>query len=147
MYFGLALVLVAVPSLLLATNRFMTIADAALSTWKRSNPQAKELSCSLSSSEEAQTTIDVTFHSSKAKYRAAFVGSALPSLVALLIVDSLWHTKSVLPLIVVVMWLICAAVVVAANIVVALLFGHRRMFTAALVGAFATVALLVLGES
>lgn len=144
--FGLSLVFIAVSSLLLATNRFMTMVDTALRTWKESHPQAKELSCSLSSSDEAQTPTADTFHSSKAKYRAAFVGSALPSLVALLIVDKLWHTESISPLVEIAMWVICAAGVVAANIVVALLFGHRRWFTAALVGAFATVALLVLGE-
>jgi len=78
-----------------------------------------------------------------AKYVAAFVISAVLSLVALLILEH--HLTTDYALSAVAMWLICPVVVVFANVVVSMRFASKRG-SAVLVGAFATLLLLVLGE-
>ena len=82
--------------------------------------------------------------SSEAKYRAAFVASALLSLAALMILERVFGLDYRDPR-AYGLALFCVAVVVGANIFVASLFETRRLMAIAVAG-LATILLLVVGE-
>jgi hypothetical protein len=142
-------------SLSLATYLFVRRVTRALDEQKLNqiaSPFPIETLCLLTGPDTATKAPDTQvrepatswFHSSMAKYVAAFMTSAALGLVALLMIENLLGADAFEREIV--MWVMCASVVVVANVFVAGLYWSRRRAAAALVAALATLGLLVVGE-